>query len=292
MRRLTDDEFAAAKAAMLGSGGDALRLAIFEIGMGLPLTAKTGAAQATDLGWLEAGQLTELGRPIADPIREFVFWQRRDGKLLSGDIVPKLARESYADKNVIELGCGGGCNLLSMSGLPGRHVGIDPMPVAIQLLPVLAEVAGLEAPEAQEAPAEAVPYPDNEFDIALCYSSHQYMDLHKAFAEMDRIVHDDGEVYIIGGVFGPFIPESVTRFVKGRSLGTLKYDTFAILNTISYQLAGRRVLGGQADNTTSTPIYPTAGWMNKQLRKHNFVVDEKATSRLPGSEMAVIARRG
>ncbi len=291
MRRLTNDELAAAEAALLGPGGEDLRLAVFEIGMGLPLTTPEGASRAADLGWLADGNLTDLGQPISDPIREYVFWERRNRTLLSGDLVPKLARESYAGKNVIELGCGGGCNLFSLSGLPGRQVGIDPMPVAIQLLPVLAEVAGLPVPEVQEAAAEQVPYGDDEFDIALCYSSHQYMDLHAAFAEMDRIVHAEGEVYIIGGILGPFLPESAMRFVKSRSLGTLKYDTFAILNTISYQFGGRRVLGGGGETTTGTPIYPTAGWMRKQLAKHNFVVDETATTRLPGCEMAIIAAR-
>lgn len=291
MRRLTDDELAAAETALLGPGGADLRQAMFEIGMGMPVTAPGGATAAVDLGWVHDGGLTDLGRPIFDPIREFVFWQQRDGALLSGDLVPNLAREAYSGKSVIELGCGGGCNLLSLSGLPGRQVGIDPMPVAIQLLPVLAAAAELPAPEAFEAAAEDVPFDDNTFDIALCYSSHQYMDLHQAFAEMDRIVHDRGEVYIIGGILGPFIPESAMRFIKGRSLGIAKYDTFAILNTLAYQTLGRRVLGGGGSSTTSTPIYPTSGWMRRQLAKHNFVVDDDATARLPGCEMAVIARR-
>lgn len=291
MRRLTDEELAAAEAALLGEGGDALRQAMLDIGTGYPARMPEGLAQARDLGWVAGDELTDLGRPIVDPIREFVFWERRDRQLLSGDLVPELARESYSGKSVIELGCGGGCNLLSMSGLPGRQVGIDPTPVAIQLLPVLAEAAGLPAPEAVEAAAEDVPFADDEFDIALCYSSHQYMDLHRAFAEMDRIVNDDGAAYIIGGVLGPFIPESAGRFLKTRSLGTLKYDTYAILNTISYQLRGRRVLGVSGETTTATPIYPTSAWMRRELARHNFVVDAQATTRLPGCEMAVIARR-
>lgn len=165
------------------------------------------------------------------------------------------------------------------------------MPVALQLLPVLARAAGLPVPEAVEASAEDVPFGDNEFDIALCHSSHQYMVLHVAFGEMDRIVHGGGEVYIIGGILGPFVLESIARFAKGRSLGKLKYDVVAVVNTLSYQLLGRRSVGGGSDDTTSTPIYPTERWMRRQLAKHNFVVDEAASARLPGCEMAVIARR-
>jgi SAM-dependent methyltransferase len=291
MRRLTDDEFDVAEAALLGEVGDALRQAIVDVSTRQPARMPEGLAQARDLGWVAGAELTDLGRLVVDPIREFVFWERRDRRLLSGDLVPALDRESYSGKSVIELGCGGGANLLSLSGLPGRQVGIDPMPAAIQLIPVLAAVAGLPAPEAVEAAAEDVPHADDEFDIALCSSSHQYMDLHRAFAEVDRIVNDAGAVYIFGGVLGPFVGESAGRFLRTRRFGTLKYDTIAILNTISYQLRGRRAVGGSGETTTATPVYPTARWMTRELAKHDFVVDAEATTRLPGCEMAVIARR-
>ncbi len=289
MRQLTDAEVAAASEALLGPNGKDLREAVFEFGLGMPVSSDKGLTLAQELGWIVDGSFTELGRFVGDPIREYVFWERRDGVLLSSDLVPRLAAEAYRGQHVIELGSGGGCNLLSLSGVPARLVGLEPMPTYLQMTPVLAEIAGLPTPDTVQATAEDVPFDDAEFDVALCYSSHQYMDLHPALAEMARIVKPGGEAIVIGGRLWPFLPETAVRFAKTRSLGTLKYDVRTIANTIGYTFLGRRPFSGKSSGSTGSPIYPTTGWMKRQLRKHGF--GEIAVHRLPGAEAALIARR-
>lgn len=289
MRQLTDAEVSAASEALLGPNGKDLREAVFEFGLGMPVTSDKGLALAQDLGWIADGALTELGHPISDPLREFVFWERRDGVLLSSDIVPRLAAEAYRGQDVIELGSGGGCNLLSLSGIPSRLVGLEPMPTYLQMTPILAELAGLPTPETVEASAEDIPFADGEFDVALCYSSHQYMDLHLAFAEMSRVVKRGGEAIVIGGRLWPFLPETAMRFAKTRSVGTLKYDLRTIANTVGYTFTGRRPFMGSSSGSTGSPIYPTTGWMKRQLAKHGF--GDMVVHRLPGSEAAIIAKR-
>ena len=290
MRQLTDAEIAAAADALLGPNGRDLRDAIFEVGLGKPVTSDKGLALAQDLGWIADGALTELGQPISDPLREFGLWERRDGKLLSSDLVPRLSAGAYHGQDVIELGSGGGCNLLSLSGIPRRLVGLEPMPTYLQMTPVLAEIAGLPVPETVNAKAEDIPFDDGEFDVALCYSSHQYMDLNLALAEMGRVVKPGGEAIIIGGRLWPFLPEMATRVAQTRDLGLLKYDLRSVANTVAYTLAGKRPFLGSAASTTGSPIYPTTGWMKRQLRKHGF--DRMTVHRLPGSEAAIIATRG
>ncbi|MEM7285043.1 MAG: class I SAM-dependent methyltransferase [Actinomycetota bacterium] len=289
MRQLTDAEVAAASEALLGPNGKDLREAVFEFGLGLPVTSDKGLAMAQDLGWIADGAFTELGHPIGDPLREYVFWERRDGMLLSSDLVPRLAAESYRGQRVIELGSGGGCNLLSLSGVPERLVGLEPMPAYLQMTPVLAEMAGLPVPETVQAAAEDIPFGDGEFDVALCYSSHQYMDLHQAIAEMGRVVRPGGEAIVIGGRLWPFLPETAMRFVRSRSLGTLKYDLRTIANTAGYTFTGRRPFMGSSSGSTGSPIYPTTAWMKRQLAKHGF--GDMAVTRLPGSEAVIIAKR-
>ncbi len=289
--QLSTSELAAAEAALLGEQGAALRRAIFQLSIGQQATRGVGLDLARCLGWVEGDVLTELGEAVVGPIREFVFWEQRNGKLPSADLVPTLRRDEYNGKTVVELGCGGGCNLLSLTGVPGRQVGVDAMPATLQLQPILARLAGLPAPEAVVANAEHTPFADDEFDIALCYSSHQYMDLHRAFDEIDRIVNDHGQIYIMGAIFGPFVREAIGRLLRGRDLGILKYDTYAVVNTLTYQLLGRRVLGVRLQSSTATPIYPSSRWMRRQLKKRGFVVDDVRTTRLPGSEVALIARR-
>lgn len=289
MRQLTDAELAAASEALLGPNGKDLREAVFEFGLGMPVTSDKGLALAHELGWIADGVFTDLGHPISDPLREFGFWERRDGVLLSSDIVPRLTAEAYRGQHVIELGSGGGCNLLSLTGIPDRLVGLEPMPTYLQMTPILAEIAGLPVPETVHAAAEDIPFADGEFDVALCYSSHQYMDLNVALAEMSRVVKPGGEAIVIGGRLWPFLPETAMRFVKSRSVGTLKYDLRTIANTVGYTITGRRPFAGRSSGTTGSPIYPTTGWMKRQLTKHGF--GEMAIHRLPGSEAAIIAKR-
>lgn len=290
MRQLTDLEFAAASDALLGPNGKDLRDAMFEIGLGLPVTSDKGLALARDLGWVAGGALTEVGRPINDPLREFGFWERRDGTLLSSDIVPRLAADAYRGQDVLELGSGGGCNLLSLSGTPSRLVGVEPMPTYRRMTPILAEIAGLPVPETVHASAEHIPFGDGEFDVVLCYSSHQYMDLNVALAEMSRVLKPGGEVIIIGGRLWPFLSETAVRFAKIRSVATLTYDLRTIANTVGYTFTGRRPFAGRDGGTTDSPIYPTTGWMKRQLRKQGFA--DMTVHRLPGSEAAIIATRG
>ncbi len=291
MRRLTDAELTAARTALLGPDGDDLRSAMVDLTLGRPIGSGTGLQLARQLGWAEGDRLTEVGQLVADPLRELAFYEEREGTMASQDVVPRLAAECYAGQRVIELGSGGGCNLLGLGVVEGWFVGIDPMPVSLQIMPILAEIAGRPRPLAAEARAEELPFADGSFDVALCYSAHQYFDVNRAVAEMDRVLGPDGEVIIVGMSLWPFIPETIVRFARTRSLGTLKYDTVTILNTAWYQLRGRRLVQRAGANTTGFPIYPSGRFMRRLLRRHGFAVDEVTTSRLPSDETALIARR-
>lgn len=289
MRRLTDVELAAASDALTGPDGKELRDAVYEFALGVPVTARRGLVLAHDLGWIADGGFTALGRPISDSLREFGLWERRNRVLLSSDLVPRLAAEAYRGQRVIELGSGGGCNLLSLDGIPERLVGLEPMPTYLQMTPILAEIAGVPVPETVHGRAEAIPFGDAEFDVVLCYSSHQYMDLNIALGEMARVVRPGGEAIIIGGRLWPFLPEIATRFVKTRNTTVLKYDLRTVANTVGYTCTGRRLIAKRSAGATSAPIYPTTGWMKRQLRQRGF--GDVAVHRLPGSEAVIIARR-
>lgn len=292
MRWLTNDEMDAVRAALFSPRGDGLRQALFELNINRPVTVPEGVEYARELGWIGADDRpTQLGALIRDPLREYSLWLERDGVMASGDVVPILQRQHYADKRVIELGSGGGCNLLSLQGLPGTFVGLEPMPIYLQMMPLLAELAGKPTPMAALGFAEAIPFGDRSFDIVLCYSSHQYMDIDRALAEMTRVVADDGYITIIGNSLHPFTRESAGRFVRTRRLGTLKYDLQAIGNTLSYQWLGRRVFRDTGGGTTGMPVYPSGRYMEKKLAGLGFRVDNDLTTRLPSTETALFARR-
>ncbi|MEM9068360.1 MAG: methyltransferase domain-containing protein [Myxococcota bacterium] len=287
MRRLTEEEASAAFDALMGAQGGALREAMFALSLGRS-AEEAGLSTARALGWVDHG-LTALGQLIADPLREFGFWLARERQLPSESLVPDLQRQRYAGKRVVEVGSGGGCNLLSLSGLPASLVGVEPMPVYLQMMPVLAKIAGLPCPEAVEASARAMPLPDRSADLVLCYSSHQYMDVRAALREMHRVLAPGGELVIVGNSLVPFGSETVTRFARGRSLGTLKYDLTAIANTMSYQFAGRRLFQGRGGTSTAVPIYPTRAFMRDALDDTGFTLAAHRVRALPSGETALFA---
>jgi len=292
VRWLTNDELACVRAALISDRGDALREALFQLNIHRPVTRPDGVAFAKELGWIgDDNKPTEFGSLIRDPLREYSLWLEREGVMASGDVVPVLQREHYAGKRVIELGSGGGCNLLTLQGLDGTFIGLEPMPVYVQMMPILAELSGKPAPAVGLGFAEDIPFADNSFDIVLCYSSHQYMDIDKALAEMTRVVADDGRLTIIGNSLHPFTRESIERFVRTRRLGTLKYDTKAIANTMSYQYLGRRMFHSRGASTTGLPTYPSSSYMAKRLAELGFAVDDELTAQLPSGETALFARR-
>jgi hypothetical protein len=81
---------------------------------------------AVELGWLvESGsRLTAIGGLVADTLREYKFWLERNRALpWKGSDVPHVGAQSYARKTLLEVGSSVGCNLFSLSRVPGKYVG-------------------------------------------------------------------------------------------------------------------------------------------------------------------------
>ena len=291
MRRLTNAEWQTVQDNLTGEQGEPLRDLVFNLALGKPCDMNSDAARMLQqLGWFAGGRFTELGNFIKDPIREFGFWVRRNRMLPSEDCVPVLNRQRFAGKRVLELGSGGGCNLLSLDGIPAKLTGLEPMPVYLQLMPVLAEIAGLSKPEAIEATAENIPLADESYDVVLCYSSHQYMDVNRALKEAARVLAPGGELIIVGNTLYHFILESTLVFFKGFSLGRAKHDLVSILNTYYYQLFGRHIVRDRV-GTTATPIYPSHRYMLGQLKENGIMFNRDQTCTVSSGETVLVGNK-
>lgn len=290
---LDEAERVAAERALRGADGRALAATMFAVALGRPIEDERSRRRATELGWLDAeGQPTRLGNLVKDPLRELVFWEERGRRLPSEELSPVLARPRFAGKDVLEVGSGGGCNLLSLSGIPHRLVGVEPMPLYRQMTPMLAAMAELPAPEVVEGWGRDLPFEAASFDTVLCYSAHQYMRVDDALAEMARVLRPAGQLIVVGNTLFPFAGESALRFARGRSLGTLKYDLTAIANTLAYQLRGRRaVRATDAQTTTATPIYPTRGHLHRAARRAGLVAAIHHQRTLPTGETLFVASK-
>jgi SAM-dependent methyltransferase len=112
-------------------------------------------------------------------------------------------------------------------------------------------------PEIVDGSGESLPFTDGHFDIVLCYSEHQYMDVRTALTEMARVLRRGGELQIFGGTLGSFVAVSLGELARRSTLGGLKQFGLTLVNTLAYSVTGRRAIVPDGWWSTAAPIYPS-----------------------------------
>ena len=261
---LTIPQVESARTALLGPHANQ----IIDLLFGLVLHERAAAANENaekivrELGLVDGApmKLTPLGYRVGDSIREYVFWVQRDRRLPCEGRVRHLSADYFARKSLLEVGCGMGSNLMSLSKSGARVIGVEPVSVYRQLSKILFERERMGPLEIVPGTGEALPFADGSFDVVLCISAHQYMDVRKALQEMTRVLAPGGELLIVGGTLDTYVIEGFRRVAKG-SLRALKDYAVTITNTVTYSAVSRRAIGNKATGTTAFPIYPLKGTM-------------------------------
>ncbi len=283
---LTTNQFERARQALLGPGAEEIIEMIFGLVMqGRPGNDdKTAEAILRELEVADGDplRLTRLGYLVADSIREYVFWRERDRRLPCEGTVQHLSAGYFAGKSLLEVGCGMGSNLMSLSGLEGRFVGVEPVAVYRQMSGIFCEKEHLLPIEIRPGSGETLPFADSVYDVVLCISSHQYMDVRKALAEMTRVLAPGGELIIVGGTLDTYLLEGLRPVARG-SLRGLKDFTVTVVNTIAYSAVGRRLVGSNARGTTAFPIYPLKSRMTRWLSDCGLVEHRRVERTYPES---------
>jgi DNA gyrase subunit B len=106
-----------------------------------------------------------------------------------GELVLGLAAPRPTDQ-VLDVACGTGLVSRLFAGRVRRQVGLD-------ITADMAEQAREVLDELVIAPAEALPFPDDEFDIVVCRQGLQFMTLPDAVDEMVRVVRPGGRVVLV-----------------------------------------------------------------------------------------------
>ncbi|MBX3247192.1 MAG: class I SAM-dependent methyltransferase [Myxococcales bacterium] len=209
-------------------------------------------AEATRLGWVEGSppRVTPLGQRIGDSLREYLYWEERNRHLPRRDDVPELRAETYRGARVLEIGSGFGCNLMRLQEFADEVVGVDIDPIYLALGPVLANLAGVEAPRTLCARAENLPFPDDRFDAVLVIGALQYMEIPVALREIARVLRPGGQgVFVLGHLTGylhsAFVPNA------RRSPRAFARETRDLLAMLTYPKLGRRL------SKPGSPVYPT-----------------------------------
>ena len=112
------------------------------------------------------------------------------------DVIDVRPREA-----ILEVGCGSGVilrRLARQTAGANRIVGVDISPYLLREASALARGEGLEASIAfREGNAEALPFPDNSFDITMACTVLEEGDADRMLAEMVRVTRPGGRVAVI-----------------------------------------------------------------------------------------------
>ncbi|MGR3527404.1 MAG: class I SAM-dependent methyltransferase [Paracoccaceae bacterium] len=250
--------FDRAKAAFLGPESDRLIACLAGLNLGRPVEDDHSLALAAELGWTLPGDrsLTALGGLVSDSCREYLFWIERGRRLPFLGFTDALTETAFHGKAVLEIGAGMGANLMSLSHLASKVEGLEPVAIYRQMGAILRQREGLPAARQGPSLAEALPHADASFDVALCVSAHQYMDLAPAFAEAARVLRPGGELILIGGVLDKYLRELLRDLPRRPAL--IRPGLVTLINTLGYMALGRRVIPARGGAMTSRPIYPPA----------------------------------
>jgi ubiquinone/menaquinone biosynthesis C-methylase UbiE len=102
-----------------------------------------------------------------------------------------------AGKDVVELGCGTAYVSAWLAKKGARPVGVDPTPAQLETARRMQEETGLRFPLV-EAPAEAVPLPDESFDLAVSeYGASLWAVPERWLAEAARLLRPGGRLVFL-----------------------------------------------------------------------------------------------
>lgn len=257
-----------------------------------PPSLHHAAPLAYRLGWLvsdtPAAPLTAVGALVGDSLREFVFWRQRGRTITCQGQLAALDPARMQGRRVLEIGCGFGCNLLTLTKHVDDLVGVDPIPVYLQVAPALFAIEGQPAPKLMLARGEDLPLPAASRDVVFMLGALQYMDIPKVIAECARVLAPGGDLIAINGYYTGYVRGVAREAARSSIRSTLVGARTAFADTPYFQVTGRRFRGGSGPST-AIPVYPTRSYFEKLLRRCGFEV--RAETRTLGDELAMVARR-
>lgn len=103
--------------------------------------------------------------------------------------------EGGSDRIALDVATGGGHTALALAALVGRVVATDLTPRMLESAAAYARELGVENVDFQEADAENLPFPDNQFDLVSCRIAPHH------FPRVARFIQEAARVLKPGGVF-------------------------------------------------------------------------------------------
>jgi SAM-dependent methyltransferase len=287
LRRLEDGEMASVREAFFSVDGRELIQLMCDLSMHhRPHASEAVRRRAADLGWIagpHAPIATPMGFKVGDSCREFVMWESRERKIHEADRLSIMDARTFRDRRVAELGCGFGCNLLSLQGVAKEIVGVELEPVYVQLSPILAEIAKRPAPNIVEASAERTPLATEGYDVVINLAALQYMPIEAVLMETSRILTRGGVAIMILSHLSGFLRKTSERVLK-MSWRMRAREAITIAGMVTYPWIGRTF------TRPSDPVYPTRARMARWLAEAGLQLDREQSTTF-GHESCYVATK-
>lgn len=148
--------------------------------------------------------------------------------------IEKRLLADIRNKRVLDFCCGAG-EFSIFPALNGAFVhGMDISDISIEKARARAEYFGVsDRTSFGVMDAENLDYPDNSFDIILSYGSLSYLELDKAYAELQRVLKKDGLLIVVDTLgHNPLFNLNRKKYVKSGVRQKYHYDHIMTINRI------------------------------------------------------------
>ena len=231
-------------------------------------------------------QLTAFGWKVGNALREYLQWEERGRQMPPHKAwAPALCEESFRDCDVLEIGSGFGCNLLSLQSVARSVVGVDIEPLYCELSGTLAAIAALPRPTVIRGHAENLPRPSESADIVLSIASIAYMRIERVLADVHRVLRPGGRAVIFTSTFSGFLRACIKEAVTLRNAKRIMRDASVALGAAAYPLCERLLL--REFDPVCLPVFIMRSRINRAGLK---VSDED--SRVKDGEVVYVAYKG
>ena len=273
MPQPSPESFIRIKQALLGKTGKQLMDFILSLKLHQKPNDIDGdiTALARQLKWISKPpnggiQLTTSGELAGDSIREYISWKERNKKIHAQIETSHFSTDRLQNKEILEIGCGFGCNLFSLHKISQSCTGLEIEPYYTHLAKIFAEIEGIPYPDIIIGQGEELPFPEEQFDVVLILGSLQYTDIKKSIAESERVLKPGGHLITIQSTFGQFISNLFYNTLRQRNIRNFVKDICTCINTIFYQVTDKRMALMKKKFSTNQPVYPTQKYIKSLIR--------------------------
>lgn len=196
-----------------------------------------------------------------------------------------LARQ-FAPRRVLDVGCGGGQDLIPFAEHGATCVGID---VARDSALWAARQFQCELPGTSVAfltgAAEALPFGNGSFDLVICRLAIPYTNNAAAFAEMSRVLTDGGGLLLKTHTPSYYVGKFWTG-VRARDPLCSVHAARVLVSGLVHHLTGRQPAG----RILVQEVFQTRRNLQRQLARVNLRIERELTDSTPQARGYVITK--